>query len=153
MRAHSEARERRTSATGRPETPGYTRLVRLPETSAVVALERARNAFGLEAFGVVAEIDVRETLERKLDKDIGPCWTIEIFNPKLADRALSVDRAAGLLIPCRVAVWQDGKDAIVAALRPELAMTIAGSDALAAIAREAEQHIERALVRLEGDQI
>jgi uncharacterized protein (DUF302 family) len=122
----------------------------LPDTSAADALERAKNAFGQEAFGVVGEIDFRDTLERKLDKDIGPYWTLEICNPKLADRALAVNRAAGLLLPCKVAVWQEGKDAVVAALRPEVAVTVARSDALFAIAREAEQHIERALVRLEG---
>jgi uncharacterized protein (DUF302 family) len=141
---------RMNTVTERRSRPGYGRFVRLPDTSAVAALERAKSAFGLEAFGVVAEIDFRDTLQKKLDKDIGPYWTIEICNPKLADRALAVDRAAGLLLPCKVAVWQEGKDAMIAALRPEIAVTVARSDALLAIAREAEQHIERALVRLEG---
>jgi len=60
------------------------------------ALERAKNAFGREGFGVVPEIDLRSTLTRTLDKDVGRYWTIELCNPKLADRVLALDRAAGL---------------------------------------------------------
>jgi uncharacterized protein (DUF302 family) len=151
MRAKAEAVTKKTSmAANRSQTAGYGRFVRLPDTSAATALQRAKSAFGQEAFGVVAEIDFRDTLDKKLDKDVGPYWTIEIANPKLVDRALSADRAAGLLLPCKVAVWQEGRDAVVAALRPEVVATIAGSEALLEIAREAERHIERALVRLEG---
>ena len=129
--------------------------MRLSNTDAARGLERAKNAFGQEGFGVVAEIDFRDTLQRKLDKDIGPYWLLEICNPMLADRALHVDRTAGLLMPCKVAVWQDGKDgkdgkdAVVAALRPEVLSAVTGKDALGEIAREAEQHVERALFRLE----
>ena len=39
---------------------------------------------------------------------------------------------------------------MVAALRPEVLTAITGNEALRPIAREAERHIERALVRLEG---
>ena len=120
----------------------YNRFVRLSDTAAAIALERAKNAFGCEGFGVVAEIDFQETLQRKLDKDVGPYWTIEICNPNLADRVLAIDRAAGLLMPCRVAVWQEGRDSVVAALRPEAVVTLAPDERLSAIAREAEQHIE-----------
>jgi uncharacterized protein (DUF302 family) len=132
------------------QAPDYGRSVRLPDTAASAGLERAKNAFGREGFGVVAEIDFRDTFVRKLDKDIGPYWVVEICNPMLADRALLLDRTAGLLMPCKVAVWQDGKDAVVAALRPEVLTAMTGNEALGLIAREAEQRIERALVRLEG---
>jgi uncharacterized protein (DUF302 family) len=131
----------------------FERSVRLADTGAGAALGRAKNAFSREGFGVVAEIDLRDTLERKLDKDIGPYWVLEICNPMLADRTLAVDRMAGLLLPCKVAVWQDGKDAVVAALRPEVAVSISGLAGLEPIALEADQRIERALVRLEGVEV
>lgn len=147
-----QAKSQRTT-TDAGSTSGYGRFVRLADTTARLALERARNAFGREGFGVVAEIDFRDTLQRKLDKDIGPYWVLEICNPMLADRALAVDRAAGLLLPCKVAVWQDGKDAVIAALRPEAAVALTEIEGLAPIGREAERHIERALSRLEGADI
>ncbi len=135
---------------GNKKELSYGRFVRLSDTAAAIALERAKNAFGREGFAVVAEIDFRGALQRNLDKDVGPYWTIEICNPNLADRVLAIDRAAGLLMPCRVAVWQEGRDSVVAALRPEAVVTLAPDERLSAIAREAEQHIERALLRLEG---
>jgi len=137
-------------ATAAPAISEYARIVTLPGTDGAAALARARNAFGREGFGVIAEIDFRDTLRTKLDKDIGPFWVLEICNPKLADRALAADRKAGLLMPCKVAVWQEGKDAIVAALDPEVAVAVTGNQALAAIAREAQRHVERALVHLEA---
>ena len=140
----------RARSTQRGRARDYKRAVRLVDTAAAAGLERVKSAFGLEGFGVVAEIDFRDTFVRKLDKDIGPYWVVEICNPMLADRALLLDRTAGLLMPCKVAVWQDGKDAVVAALRPEVLTAITGNEALRPIAREAERHIERALVRLEG---
>lgn len=148
---HAKVAANRESNARKPvRAPNYGRSVRLPDIDAAEGRERAKNAFGREGFGVVAEIDFRDTLERKLDKDIGPYWLLEICNPMLADRALLVDRTAGLLMPCKVAIWQEGKDAVIAALRPEVLTAVTGEEALAAIAREAERHIERALLRLEG---
>jgi uncharacterized protein (DUF302 family) len=150
---HAKAQRQAT-----PELPGtkaavradHARSVTLVGTDASTALALAKNAFGREGFGVLAEIDIRETLRTKLDRDIGPYWIIEICNPNLADRALAINRQAGLLMPCTVAVWQEGKNAIVAALRPEVAAGITGDRGLTAIAGEAERHIERALVHLDA---
>jgi len=150
---HSKA-DRRTSpsapTTRQVPNAGFARSVHLAATDAKAALAQAKTAFGREGFGVIAEIDFRDTLQRNLDKDVGPYWVLEICNPNLADRALAADRKAGLLMPCKVAVWQEGRDAVVAALRPEVAVGVTGTDSLAAIAREAERHVERALVHLEA---
>ena len=77
-----------------PGTPAavradHARSVTLVGIDASTALVLAKNAFGREGFGVLAEIDIRETLRTKLDRDIGPYWIIEICNPSLADRALA----------------------------------------------------------------
>lgn len=129
--------------------PDYVRSIRLPETDAESALDRIKNALGREGFSVVAELDLRDTLRRKLDKDVGPYWVLEICNPNLTDRALAADRKAGFLASYKVAVWQEPKVAVVAALRPEVVAQAAGDEGLTSIAREAERHIERALARVE----
>jgi uncharacterized protein (DUF302 family) len=136
--------------TKKPAANGNSRSVILSGIDAATALARAKNAFGREGFGILGEVDLRETLRTALDKDVGPYWIIEICNPNLADRALATDRKAGLLMPSRVAVWQEGKDAILVALRPEAAVGPIGDDRVIAIAREAERHIERALVHLDA---
>jgi uncharacterized protein (DUF302 family) len=151
MHAKPDPRTKGDTPTTRPlPNVDYARSVRLAATDAAVALAQTRSAFGREGFGVIAEIDFRDALQRSLDKDVGPYWLLEICNPNLADRALAADRKAGLLMPCKVAVWQEGRDAVVAALRPEVAVGVTGADSLAALAREAERHIERALVHLQA---
>ena len=130
-------------------TPDFARAVRLGETTAEAALAQVKAAFALEGFGLVAETDLRGTLETKLDKEIAPLWILELCNPSLADRALAIDYKTALLMPCKVAVWQDGRDAVVAALRPAIAAAVTGLEELEPIGREAERHLERALVRLE----
>ena len=149
MTAKAAARE--TTPRHGARRPSYGRSVRLANTPAGAGLDRAKHAFGQEGFGVVAEIDLRDTLQRKLDKDVGPYWLLEICNPMLADRTLAVDRGAGLLLPCKVAVWQDGTDAVIAALRPEAVIDMAETEALVPIAHEAEERIERALVHLDTE--
>jgi uncharacterized protein (DUF302 family) len=130
--------------------PAYARRVVLPGTDAMAALARATNAFGREGFGVVGEFDLRAILRTQVDKEVSPYWILDFCNPNLADRVLAVDRDAGLLPPCRVAVWQEGKAAVVAVLRPEVVAGIAQDENLTAIALEAERHVERALVHLEA---
>jgi hypothetical protein len=91
-KAEVESRARKVESAG-----GYGRSVRLGQTSAAAALERAKHAFGQEGLVVVAEIDFRDTFERNLDKEISPYWMVEIYNPSLADRALAIGHMAGLL--------------------------------------------------------
>jgi uncharacterized protein (DUF302 family) len=126
----------------------FARAVRLEETDAEAALAQVRSAFALEGFGALAEIDLRGTLEAKLDKAMAPLWLLDFCNPSLADRALAISRKAALLMPCKVAIWQEGRDAVVAALRPVIASAVTGLDELQPIGLEAERHLERALIRL-----
>jgi uncharacterized protein (DUF302 family) len=127
----------------------FARSVRLEGMDAEVALAQAKSAFALEGFGVLAVTDLRGTLEAKLDKTMGPLWVVDFCNPSLAERALAVDHKMALLMPCRVALWQDGRDTVVAALRPVVASALMGLDELQPFTREAERHLERALLRLE----
>jgi uncharacterized protein (DUF302 family) len=144
---HEAAREQKVKAPAHTK-PDFARAVRIEETEAEAALALVKSAFGLEGFGVLAEIDLRRTLEAKLDKSMAPLWVIDFCNPSLADRALAIDRQAALLMPCKVAVWQDGRDAVVAALRPAVTAAMMALDELEPVGRVAERHLERALFRL-----
>ena len=85
------------------------------------SLEQAKRALGQEGLTVLDVIDLRDMLARRTDHDIGPFWLIEFFHPELASRDLSVDAAAALTVRHELAVWQDGKDAIVASVRASAA--------------------------------
>ena len=70
--------------------------------AAVVA--RVWEALTEQGFGVLAEIDVRATLRHKLGEEIEDYLILGACNPPLANRALGVDRQAGMLLPCNVVV-------------------------------------------------
>jgi uncharacterized protein (DUF302 family) len=123
---------------------GLSVEVALPYAAAV---ERTRVELAKEGFGVLTEIDVRETLKRKLDVDFRPYVILGACNPPLAHRALTAERDIGLLLPCNVIVYAGERTghSVVAALDPVAQLRLTGNAALEPLAREVRARLERVL--------
>jgi uncharacterized protein (DUF302 family) len=108
------------------------------------ALTRTVDALKVEGFGILTEIDVKETLKKKLGVDYPPYKILGACNPPLAHRALTAAPEVGLLLPCNVTVRQLEDGTIeVAMIDPLMMMGVISNPALKPIADEALARLER----------
>ena len=67
-------------------------------------VEKVTEALKKEQFGVLAQIDVRETLKKKIDVDFKPYLILGACNPPYAYKALSAEDKIGTMLPCNAIV-------------------------------------------------
>ncbi len=113
------------------------------------AVARVIDALKAEGFGVLTEIDVRQTLKQKLDVTFRPYKILGACNPPLAYRALSLAPEIGLLLPCNVTVSEVAPGQIdVGLVDPTMMMSVAARPELAEVAGEARAKLERVAAAL-----
>ena len=122
----------------------FTRRIEL-DSSYDDTIGRVTDALKDQGFGILTEIDVRQTLKDKLDVDIEPQVILGACNPGLAHRALEIDPRIGALLPCNVVVRTENGRTVVEALDPKLIAEVPDNPALAPIAEEAGQRVQAAL--------
>ena len=107
--------------------------------------ERTRQAIVDGGFGVLTEIDVTDTLKKKIDRDIERILILGACNPNFAAQALDATRDISLVMPCNVVVRQDleaGGDAVrVTALNPEAMAAMADVDGMEHVMEQAKSMI------------
>ena len=111
---------------------------------------RVRELLAGEGFGVITEIDVRETMKKKLGIEFRNYLILGACNPPLAHRALEAEDKIGVLLPCSVVVQETGASVEVAAMDPLAAMNAIGNPALAAVASEVKERLDRVIAALAG---
>ena len=101
-----------------------------------------------EGFGILTQIDVKETLKQKLGVDFRRYKILGACNPPLAHKALSAETEIGVMLPCNVIVYEDDRGkAVVTAIDP-MQTVAAASTTLAPIAREVQQRLSRVLEKV-----
>jgi uncharacterized protein (DUF302 family) len=102
-----------------------------------------------EGFGIITEIDIQDTLKKKIGVDFRRYRILGACNPKFAYEALSHDLAIGVLLPCNVAVYEgdDGR-AVVRAVDPMQTMAKYDSPAVAALAEKVRERLQAVLQKL-----
>jgi uncharacterized protein (DUF302 family) len=111
------------------------------------AVALTKEALAAKGFGVLTEIDVRATMQQKLDVEFRPYAILGACNPPLAHRALTAERAIGLLLPCNVVVYAADAPgrSVVAVLDPVAQLGITGRDDIRPLAEQVRALLAGAL--------
>ncbi len=95
---------------------------------------RTRKALADAGFGVLTEIDVKSTMKKKLDKDMGGYLILGACNPKMAWQALGLEPKVGAMLPCNVILRETETGIEVSAIDPQASMAAIENAELKAVA-------------------
>lgn len=103
------------------------------------ALTKVTDELKKEGFGILTEIDVKETLKKKLDVNFQKYKILGACNPPFAYEALQAENKIGMLLPCNVIVQElPGGKVEVAAIDPVQSMQVVGNPALKIVAEKVQ---------------
>jgi uncharacterized protein (DUF302 family) len=124
---------------------GFGLKVNLPYAEAV---ERTKAALKEQGFGILTEVDIKQTMKEKQGIDFRPYVILGACNPPLAEQALTAELDLGLLLPCNVVVYETKGGSIVHAMDPEPVLGLVGNPRLEPIAHEVKARLQTALTNL-----
>ena len=99
-----------------------------------------------EGFGVVTEIDMKDTLKKKIDVDFRKYKILGACHPQYAYKILMAEDKIGVFLPCNVVVQEneDGKIEVFA-VDPVASMIAVKNESLMDIALEVQQKMKRVI--------
>jgi uncharacterized protein (DUF302 family) len=114
------------------------------------AVARTTQALKDEGFGIITEIDVKETLKKKLDVDFRRYRILGACNPALAHQALEIEDKVGTMLPCNVVVQEVGDGRVeVAAVDPLASMASIDNPKLQAVATGVREKLQKVIAALQ----
>lgn len=116
------------------------------------AIDVTIEALEAEGFGILSDIDMHATFEKKLGETFRRYRILGACNPGLALEGLTEEIDLGALLPCSVAVYEtDEGEVVVSAVDPTSVMELTDNDALDPIAGEVGDRLERALSSIQDE--
>ena len=110
------------------------------------ALAKIPELLKAQGFGILTEIDVKDTLKKKINVDFRRYKILGACHPPSAHRALTATADAGLLLPCNVVVYEgdDGKT-VVSAIDPVATLGAQNQPQLSEIAADVRSRLLKVL--------
>ncbi len=124
---------------------GFSKTVNMPYEQAV---EKITEELKKEGFGVLTEIDVKETLKKKLNIDYKKYKILGACNPPIAHKALQLEQELGLLLPCNVIVYEKEGKSVVSVFNPMIMTQLLDNKEMELIAEEVKGKLLAALERV-----
>lgn len=127
----------------------YYHSKKLQNVSFDQAISKVTEALKEEGFGILTEIDVQATLQKKLNVDFKPYKILGACNPPFAYQALQAEDKIGTMLPCNVIVQAQPDGSVeVSAVDPIASMQAVGNEKLEKIAGEVRDKLRLAIDKL-----
>lgn len=113
------------------------------------AVQHVTETLKQEGFGIITEIDVKDTLKKKINVDFRNYRILGACNPALAHEALQLEDKVGTMLPCNVVVQEIASGKVeVAAIDPVSSMMAIDNPRLKQAAEKVQAKLRRVIEAL-----
>ena len=109
------------------------------------AIKRVTEELKKEGFGILTEIDVQDTLKKKLDVNFRRYKILGACNPPFAYQALQAEDKIGTMLPCNVIVQERPEGSEISAVDPVASMQAIDNPSLAEIAEQVRAKLKKVI--------
>lgn len=110
------------------------------------AIAKVTEELKKEGFGVLTEIDVKETLKQKINVDFRNYRILGACNPHFAYLALTAEPKIGTMLPCNVVVQENEDHQVeISAIDPAASMMAVKNDALGSVAKQVREKLMKVI--------
>lgn len=133
----------------RKETMEYYFNTQLPGEEFGAVIDKTTQALSEEGFGILTQINIKDTLKNKLDVDFKKYTILGACNPQFAYQALQSEDKIGVFLPCNVIVSENEAGVVeVSAVDPVASMQAVQNDDLGEVATEVRTRLRRVIESL-----
>lgn len=113
------------------------------------AIDTIKKALEKEGFGIISEIDLKSTFNKKLQVEFYNYHILGACNPQYALKALTYEDKIGTMLPCNIIVQEKTKNTIeVSAINPVVSMQAVINEKLVPLAYEISEKLKRFIASL-----
>lgn len=110
------------------------------------AVEKVTGLLKEQGFGIITQIDVKETFKQKINEDFRKYKILGACNPTFAFKAIGNEPLIGLLLPCNVVVQEkEGGLVEVSAINPKVNLEIVKNDSVNDLACTVTEIMEKVI--------
>lgn len=114
--------------------------------------ERVTELLKNEGFGVLTEIDIKQTLKNKLNVDFKKYTILGACNPSFAHKALLAENKIGAMLPCNIIIQEIAPNSIeVSSINPLVSMQAVKNKQLENIAQEVSNKLKNVINNLNDE--
>lgn len=113
------------------------------------AIEKVTEKLKEDGFGILTEIDIKETMKKKLDREMYNYRILGACNPPLAWEAIQSEDKIGTMLPCNVIVQEREPGKVeVSAVDPVASMQAIENENLGEVAAEVRGRLKKIIESL-----